>query len=138
VAIRILLVDDNAEFLRVAAGFLATDPAIEIAGLAPSGGEALKLTERLRPDLVLMDLAMPDMNGLAATRRIKARRDPPRVVILTLYDNAEYRVQAQCVGVDGYVAKSDFGEVLLPLIHALCGPNNREGTPTVDSNEREA
>jgi len=66
-----------------------------------------------------MDVAMPGMNGLEATRQIKARPAAPRVVILTFYDNPEYRAVAQTVGADGFVTKSDFAAQLLPLIYAL-------------------
>jgi DNA-binding NarL/FixJ family response regulator len=120
VANRIMLVDDNAEFLRVAADFLSTDPQVEIVGQALSGYDALGQVQRLDPDLVVIDLAMPRMNGLEATRRIKARLDAPQVVILTLYDNQEYRARATAAGADGFVSKSEFGEQLLPLIHTLC------------------
>lgn len=115
-SIRILLVDDNPQFLQSAAEFLATDPTITVAGHALSGQEALEQVVALTPDLVLMDLAMPDMNGLEATRRIKTQRDAPHVVILTLYDNAEYRAAAEDVGADGFVSKSEFGTQLRPMI----------------------
>jgi len=117
--IRTILVDDNAEFLNSAALFLSADSSIEIAGRALSGKEALELVATLIPDLVLMDLVIPDMDGLEITRRIKARQNAPCVVILTLHDNAEYRAAAQKVGADGFVAKSDFGTQLRPLVHHL-------------------
>jgi DNA-binding NarL/FixJ family response regulator len=120
-SIRILLVDDNPEFLSAASHFLTTDPEIEIVGFANSGRSALEQVKRLEPDVVLMDLAMPDMNGLEATSRIKAQAKAPYVVILTLYDNQEYRAQAMAANANGFIAKSDFGTQLLPLIYALCG-----------------
>lgn len=118
--IRILLADDNPEFLHAAANFLATDPQLEIVGQARSGQEARDQVSALEPQLVIMDLAMPGTNGLAATRLIKTQANPPYVIILTLYDNAEYRAEADRVGADGFVAKSDMGARLLPLIHTLC------------------
>ncbi len=117
--IRILLVDDNAEFLESAAGYLATQPDLHVIGRARSAQAALEMAAALRPDLVLMDIAMPDMSGLEATRQIKALPSPPRVVILTLYDNPEYRHAAEIAHADGFVAKSDFGTRLLPTIRAL-------------------
>jgi DNA-binding NarL/FixJ family response regulator len=117
--IHILLVDDSPEFLESAKRFLAGDPHIEIVGCVLSARDALEQVRQLHPDLVLMDLAMPEMNGLEATRQIKAQPDAPRVVILTLYDNPEYRAAAEAVRADGFVAKSDFGAQLLPLIHTL-------------------
>ena len=118
-SVRTFLVDDSPEFLDAAARFLATDPQIEIVGHALSGRNAIEAVARLRPDLVLMDVAMPEMNGFAATRHIKGQPNPPRIIVLTLYDNDEYRVQAQAAGADGFVAKSEFGTQLLPLIHRL-------------------
>ncbi|MCP4516579.1 MAG: response regulator transcription factor, partial [Delftia sp.] len=70
-------------------------------------------------DLVLMDLAMPGMSGLEATRQIKARPSGPRVIILTLYDSPEYRAAAQELGADGFVIKSEFFDQLQPAIHTL-------------------
>jgi len=117
--VRVLLVDDNAEFLGSATHFMSEDSDIEIAGYALSGDEALKQVVRLVPDLVLMDLAMPGMSGLEATRQIKALPETPRVVILTLHDNAEYRAAAAAAGADGFVAKSEFCTALQPQIHDM-------------------
>ncbi len=117
--LRVLLVDDSHDFLESAARFLSAYPRLEIVGCALSGQHAWELVTRLRPDLVLMDLAMPGMNGLEATSQIKAQPGAPRVVILTLHDNAEYRMAAEAVRADGFIAKSDFGTQLLPLIHTL-------------------
>jgi NarL family two-component system response regulator LiaR len=117
--LRILLVDDNVQFLDVAARTLAAVPAIEVVGRALSGREALEQVSQLQPDLVLMDVAMPNMNGLEATRHIKARPDAPRVVMLTLHDAPEYRAAAAAVGADDFVSKAEFHARVLPLIHAL-------------------
>lgn len=116
---RILVVDDSPAFLESATRFLSVDARLEIVGQALSGKEALEQVNLLHPDLVLMDLAMPGMNGLEATRLLKAQSQAPYVVLLTLYDNSEYRNAAVAVGADGFVAKSDFGVSLLPLLHAL-------------------
>jgi NarL family two-component system response regulator LiaR len=117
--LRILLVDDNAQFLEVAARTLATVPSIEIVGRALSGRDALEQVNQLQPDLVLMDVAMPNMNGLEATRQIKAQPNAPRVVMLTLYDASEYRAAAEAAGADDFISKAEFDAQVLPLIHAL-------------------
>jgi DNA-binding NarL/FixJ family response regulator len=117
--IRILLVDDSAEFLESAARFLATDPVLTIIGRAFSGLEAQKQIELLHPDLVLVDLMMPEMNGLELTRWVKSQPHPPLVIIVTLYGIAEYAAAAETALADGWVAKSMFGTALLPLIHTL-------------------
>ena len=117
--IRILLVDDSPEFLESAAGYLANQPDLRVVGRALSGPAALEQAAVLRPDLVLMDIALPGMNGLEAARQIKAWPAPPRIIILTLHDNPEYRSAAAAVRADGFVAKSDFGVQLLPVVRAL-------------------
>jgi DNA-binding NarL/FixJ family response regulator len=115
--VRILLVDDYPDFLDAAAIFLSTVPQFEIAGIARSGHEALEQVERLRPDLVLMDLVMPDMSGLEAARCIKVQAGAPRVVILTLSHAPAYFCAAQTAGADGVISKMEFGTDLIPLIH---------------------
>jgi two-component system response regulator NreC len=98
---------------------LKTDPRIEIVGRAYSGRGALEQVPVLKPDLVLMDLTMPEMNGLEATRALKAQPDGPRVIILTLHDNPEYRAAAEAVRADGFVTKTELDLQLLPMINRL-------------------
>ena len=119
-SIRIVFADDNPKFLDAATNYLAIDPQLEIVGQARSGREAMEQVAALQPHLVIMDLAMPETNGLEATRQIKAQSNPPYIIILTLHDNPEYRAEAKRVKADGFVAKSDLGVLLLPLIHNLC------------------
>jgi DNA-binding NarL/FixJ family response regulator len=121
-AIRVLLIDDNPKFLAAAAYFLATIPRVEVVGCGLSGREGMEQASRLQPDLILMDVAMPEMNGLEATRRIKAQPDAPYIVILTMHDDPEYRAAAKMVGADGFITKSEFGIELLPVIHTLFNP----------------
>jgi DNA-binding NarL/FixJ family response regulator len=117
--IRTLLVDDNSEFLEAATRFLSSDSQIKIVGATASGEEALQKVISLNPDLILMDLALPGLNGLETTRKLKAKPDAPRVVILTLHDNYEYRKASEAARADGFVPKSEFGVKLLPLIRTL-------------------
>jgi CheY-like chemotaxis protein len=114
--LRILLVDDSPAFLYAATRALAPDPRINIVGKALSGHEAITLVPQIQPDLVLMDVAMPGMNGFEATRQIKAQPNPPRVVVLTSHDLPHYRTAAEAAGADNFVNKADFGSELLPLI----------------------
>jgi DNA-binding NarL/FixJ family response regulator len=95
--IRTLLVDDSPEFLEASQRFLASNPQIEIIATANSGQESIQLVSKLHPDLVLMDLAMPGLNGLEATRQIKTLSNPPLVIILTLHDNFEYQIASESV-----------------------------------------
>jgi DNA-binding NarL/FixJ family response regulator len=119
--IRVLLVDDNVLFLRAASNFVA-QAGLLVVGCARSSCEAEEQVAHLKPDLVLMDIAMPGMpgvNGLEATRHLKAQPDPPRVIILTLYDNPAYVTEAQVVGADDLVPKAEMGVKLLPAIQTL-------------------
>lgn len=118
-ALRILLVDDSAEFLESAARFLATRGDLNVVGSASSGDDAIARARELKPDLVLIDLAMPGLNGLEATRLLKARAEAPRVVIMTLHDNNEYREAAREAAADGFIAKSAFGSHLFPMLAGL-------------------
>jgi DNA-binding NarL/FixJ family response regulator len=115
-SIRTLLVDDSREFLRAASQFLSGDSGINIIGKCLSTKEALEQLGNLNPDLILMDLAMPEINGLEATQLIKNRPNAPRIIILTMHDTPEYRQASKAVSADGFVAKSDFGLELVPMI----------------------
>lgn len=117
--IRLLLVDDNAGFLKVAADILSQHPELLIVGLTQSGEEAINLVGDLRPDLVLMDMSMPGIGGLEATRRIKKVRSAPSVIILTLNEGTEFSSSAYEAGADGFVTKSEFVDALLPAIGKL-------------------
>ena len=108
--------DDSRVFLHAATCALALDPRLAIVGKASSGDQALALVPEVEPDVVLMDVAMPGMNGFEATRQIKAQPNPPRVFVLTSHDLAHYRTAAEAAGADCFVNKADFGSELLPLI----------------------
>ncbi len=117
--IRVLLVDDSLQFLDSAADFLACDGRVLVVGRARDGQEGVRLAEELAPDLVLMDLSMSVMDGLAATRLIKARPAPPRVVIVTLRDSPEDRQGAHSARADGFICKSEFTDRVLAAVDAL-------------------
>lgn len=117
--IRILLVDDNAEFLNAATRFLADNPRIEIVGKIFSGREAVNQTPTLKPDLVLMDLMMPEMDGLEATRLIKQLPDPPAVIVVSLHDDQSFCMAAQVAGADGFLTKRVLSKRLMPLLEKL-------------------
>jgi DNA-binding NarL/FixJ family response regulator len=118
-SIRTLLVDDSPQFIEATIRFLSSVPNIEIVGTTLSGKEAIDKVTSLNPDLVLIDLAMPGMNGLETTRYIKSRPGAPQVIILTLHDNFEYRLASEAANADGFIAKSNLGVDLLPMIHGL-------------------
>lgn len=116
--LRILLVDDHAPFRRFLAEFLRVYPGIEIVGEAENGLDAVRQAERLSPDLVFMDLTMPGMNGLDATRRIKENRPGTRVVVLSSHTGEVYRRAADDSHADGYIEKRSMKAGLSTLLSA--------------------
>lgn len=117
--VRVLLVDDSVEFVNSASDFLSRDARVLVVGHARDGRDGMRLAGELAPDLILMDLAMPVMNGLAATRNIKAWPTSPRIAIVTLYDHPEYRRAADDAHADEYVCKSHFTEAVSALIDSF-------------------
>ncbi len=119
---RLLIVDDQ-ELARVGLrGMLAGALDLEVVGEAASGQDALALCRRLEPDLVLMDVRMPQMNGLAATRAIKQQHPQTAVIIVTMYENPDYLVDAMKAGAAGYILKeATRREVLAALRQVLRG-----------------
>ncbi len=117
--VRLLLVDDSEEFLRAETAWLAALPGFEIAGVARSGEEALEAVRRLRPDIVLMDLAMPGMGGFEAIRALKENPAAPPVVAVSLYDSQVVRSEASMAGADAFVPKARLSTQLLAALHAV-------------------
>ena len=105
VSTRVALVDDDPLVRSALALMLGGQPDLEVVGEAGDGREGLALVERLRPDVVLMDIRMPRLDGLAATKALHARTDPPRVIVLTTFDADEHVVEALAVGADGFLLK---------------------------------
>lgn len=103
--IRVLLVDDHAIVRRGVRMLLEGQPDIEVVGEAGDGGKALQLINQLQPDVVLMDIAMPGINGLEATRDIKRTWPAIQVIALTVHHNDEYFFQMLTAGASGYVPK---------------------------------
>jgi two-component system nitrate/nitrite response regulator NarL len=110
--LRVLVADDHQEFRRVVYEFLDRMPNVSVVGEAANGQEAVEQVERLRPDVILMDISMPVMNGLEATKIIKANHPEIRVVIATMHDNPLYRQRAQEVQADGFFVKPQLKENL--------------------------
>jgi DNA-binding NarL/FixJ family response regulator len=119
--IRILIVDDQN---LVRTGFrmiLASEPDIEVVGQSANGAEAVELVAELRPDVVLMDIRMPVMDGLEATRRIARSSPITKVVILTTYDLDEYVFDALRAGASGFLLKDAPPEQLVSAIRVAAG-----------------
>ena len=131
---RTLIVDDNAGFRHSMKDFLEWEPDIEVIGEAADGQEAILKARELKPDLVLMDLRMPGISGIDATRQLKDEMPEVKVIILTIFDLQAYKDAAVASGADGYVTKGSLFEELLPAIRGIFGVCGRGGT----QNERGA
>ena len=120
VKLRTLLVDDNASFLTLARHLLADSCArIEVIGTAADGLEAVRLADELKPDLIIMDLQMPRMGGLQATRLIKAQDKPPIILLVSNYDDADHRQFTAQVGADGFINKQEFESGIAAFVDGL-------------------
>jgi two-component system response regulator NreC len=117
--IRVLICDDHPLFREGLRAILREQPAFEVAGEARSGIEAVDLTRNLRPDVVLMDIDMPELSGLEATRRIGEARMPSKVLILSLYDDEDLIAGCLDAGAAGYVLKDGPTSQLLFAIEAV-------------------
>jgi DNA-binding NarL/FixJ family response regulator len=117
--IRILVVDDHAIMRDGVRALLSIQDDIEIIGEAADGREAVAQALELRPDVVLMDIAMPGLDGLEATRRITKKLPSAKVVVLTQHDNREYVLTAIKAGAAGYVPKRALGSELVTAVHAV-------------------
>jgi len=117
--IRILLVDDHAILRDGLRALLSYYPDVKVVGEAEDGLQAIECVERLSPDIVLMDIAMPVMNGLEATRRIRQKYPNTRVLILTQYEDRPYVLSLLRAGVSGYVLKRALGTDLINAVRAV-------------------
>ena len=106
---RVLLVDDDRLFAESVAVTLGRDGRIDVVGIAADGAEAIDLAEQLAPDLVLMDIAMPGLDGIAATRAIRERSPTTRVVMLTASTGRSDEEASGEAGAIGYLGKSRLG-----------------------------
>jgi len=117
--IQVLICDDHPLFREGLRAILREQPAFEVVGEAKNGIEAIEATRRLRPDVVLMDVDMPELSGLLATRRISEARMPSKVLILSLYDDEDLIAGCLDAGAAGYVLKDGPTSQLLFAIEAV-------------------
>ena len=118
-SVRVLLVDDQPLML-VGLGILIGDTDdLEVAGEAGDGREAVRLVRELRPDVVVMDIRMPGMDGIEATRQATAEPDPPKVLVLTTFDDDEYVYGALRAGASGFLLKSMALNAILDAIRVV-------------------
>lgn len=122
--IKTLVVDDHAIMRDGIRALLVLHDGIKIVGEAANGNEAIEKALELTPDVVIMDIAMPDMDGLEATRRIIKKNPRVKVLVLTQYDNKEYILSAIKAGAAGFVPKRALGSELVSAIHAVYEGNS--------------
>jgi DNA-binding NarL/FixJ family response regulator len=129
---RVLIIDDHAVIRRGVQGILSTYPEWDLCGEADNGQDAIRLAGELAPEVVIMDVSMPGMNGLEATRIIHDVLPETKVLLLTLHSSSEFVRSAFRAGARGYVLKSDAENELVRALNVVIG----EGTyvsPAIDA-----
>lgn len=119
--VRVLIADDNGLFRSALDAILATEPSIRVVGRASDGEEAVRMAADLQPEVVLMDLSMPVLDGFLATRRIQEEAPRARVLVLTGSPERTDVEQAEEAGAAGYVTKDRIASELVAAIHAVAG-----------------
>jgi DNA-binding NarL/FixJ family response regulator len=118
---RLLIVDDHDLIRESTRLMLEGEPDLEVVGEAVNGRHALELCRQLRPDLVLMDVRMPDMDGLTATREIKKEMPAISVLMVSAYESEDYRREAARAGATAYILKDAERHQLLEAVHEALG-----------------
>jgi two-component system response regulator NreC len=120
--IRILLADDHTILRAGLKMMLNAQPDMEVIGEAQDGRQAIHEAQKLQPDIILMDITMPDMNGIEATKQIKKTQPEIKVLILTMHEHDEYIFQALRAGASGYILKEAADTELITALHVVqCG-----------------
>ncbi len=117
--IRILLADDHTILRAGLKMMLNAQPDMEVVGEAQDGRQAIEETQKLQPDIVLMDITMPDLNGIEATRQIKRLVPDVKILMLTMHEHDEYVFQALQAGASGYMLKEAADTELITALHVI-------------------
>ena len=126
--IRVVLADDHPRIRAAIRRFLEKSPDISVVGEASNGYEALELVENLSPDLLLLDMEMPLLDGLHVATRLQEIGSPVRILVLSAYDDQEYRMSVLQKGASGYLVKDDLPDTLVQAVHAVArGEQDRVG-----------
>ena len=129
---RVLIVDDHAFIRRGVQTILHPFPEWELCGEADNGNDAIRMAEELKPEVIIMDLSMPGLNGIEATRAIRKTQPAMKIVLLTLHESAELVRSAFRAGARGYLLKTDAEQELVKALTVVTG----QGTyisPRIDS-----
>ena len=118
--IKVLIADDQTILAEGIKSVLETDAEIEVAGIAADGAAAIEKCRVYRPDVVLMDIRMPNMNGVVATQRIKAEFPETKVIVLTTFDDSDYILNAINHGASGYLLKDIGSSALIDAVKNAC------------------
>ena len=118
---RVGLIDDDSLVRAGLAMILGADPALEVVGQGSDGSEAVTLVQKHRPDVLLMDVRMPGLDGIAATKAVAALPSPPKIVMLTTFDMDEYVFQALEAGASGFLLKDTPPQELARAVHVVAG-----------------
>src|SRR5512135_1095100 len=114
--IRVLIVDDVAETRENVRKLLTFEPDFEVVGAARSGREAIQMAEELNPDVVLMDINMPDMDGITATEAVRQRRPSAQIIILSVQNDPNYMRRAMLAGARDFLAKPPMADELISAV----------------------
>ncbi len=117
--VRVVLADDHALMREGLSALLAATPDISVIGEARTGREAVSLVQQLGPDVIVMDIAMPDLNGIEAARLIHARSPATRIVMLSMHSTAEHVYRALEAGASGYLLKETAGDEVITAVRAV-------------------
>jgi LuxR family maltose regulon positive regulatory protein len=129
---RVLIVDDHAVIRRGVQGILSTYPEWDLCGEADNGQDAIRLAGELAPEVVIMDVSMPGMNGLEATRIMHDVLPETKVLLLTLHSSSEFVRSAFRAGARGYVLKSDAENELVRALNVVIGEDTYV-SPAIDA-----
>lgn len=115
----VVLVDDHPVVRRGVAELVESDPELEVGGEASNAEDAFRIVQEVNPDLVLVDVSLPDVSGIELIKRLKETEHPPRMLVLSMYDESLYADRALQAGAMGYINKNEATEALLDAIHTV-------------------
>ena len=128
--LKVLLVDDNQGFIALSLHVLSSMNAVEVIGWGYDGFDGVRLAAELNPDVVIMDLVMPGMGGLQATRIMKTQYKPPLIAIASYYDDVPHREHAATAGADGFIGKDAYQEQIALFFDQMKKPAQKPASKT--------